>query len=47
MGSEWTSGRLAGGVEWIKLADDRDQLRALVNTVMILRVLAPWNCLVT
>jgi hypothetical protein len=30
-----------GSVEWIQLAQDRDQWRALVNTVMNLRVLAP------
>jgi hypothetical protein len=30
-----------GSVEWIQLAQDRDRWRALVNTVMILRVLAP------
>jgi hypothetical protein len=34
-------GRLAGGVDWIRLAQDRDQWRAVVNTVMKLRVLAP------
>jgi hypothetical protein len=28
-------------VEWIQLAKDRDQWRALVNTVMNLRVLSP------
>jgi hypothetical protein len=28
-----------GGMDWIDLAQDRDQLRALVNTVMNLRVL--------
>jgi hypothetical protein len=28
-----------GGVEWIQLAQDRDRWRALVNTVMNLRVL--------
>jgi hypothetical protein len=27
-----------GGMEWIDLAQDRDQRRALVNTVMNLRV---------
>jgi hypothetical protein len=32
-----------GGLEWIKLAQDRDRWRALVNTVMNLRVLAPRN----
>jgi hypothetical protein len=26
------------GVDWIELAEDRDQWRALVNTVMKLRV---------
>jgi hypothetical protein len=30
-----------GGVEWIHLAQDRDRWRAVVNTVMNLRVLAP------
>jgi hypothetical protein len=29
-----------GSVEWIQLAQDRDQRQALVNTVMNLRVLA-------
>jgi hypothetical protein len=27
-----------GGIDWIALAQDRDQWRALVNTVMNLRV---------
>jgi hypothetical protein len=30
-----------GSVEWIQLAQDRDRWRALVNTVMNLRVLEP------
>jgi hypothetical protein len=30
-----------GSVEWIQWAQDMDQWRALVNTVMDLRVLAP------
>jgi hypothetical protein len=29
-----------GGVEWIHLAQDRDRWRAVVNTVMNLRILA-------
>jgi hypothetical protein len=32
-----------GSVEWIQLAQDRNRWRALVNTVMNLRVLAPWS----
>jgi hypothetical protein len=27
-----------GGMDWIDLAQDRDQFRALINTVMNLRV---------
>jgi hypothetical protein len=30
-----------GSVDWIQLAQDRDRWRALVNTVMNLRVLSP------
>jgi hypothetical protein len=30
-----------GSVDWIQLAQDRDRWRALVSTVMNLRVLAP------
>jgi hypothetical protein len=30
-----------GSVNWIQLAQDRDRWRAVVNTVMYLRVLAP------
>jgi hypothetical protein len=30
-----------GSVEWIQLAQDRDRWRAVVNTVVNLRVLAP------
>jgi hypothetical protein len=32
---------LGRGVEWIQVAWDRDRWRALVNTVMNLRILAP------
>jgi hypothetical protein len=32
-----------GSVDWIQLAQDRDRWRAVVNTVMSLRVLAPWS----
>jgi hypothetical protein len=41
MGSKWSSGRLAGGMEWINLAHDSDRWRAVVNAVMNLLVLAP------
>jgi hypothetical protein len=36
-----------GSVEWIQLAQDRDRWQALVNTVVNLRVLAPWSYLVS
>jgi hypothetical protein len=36
-----------GSVEWIKLAQDRGRWRAVVNTVMDLRVLAPRSYLVS
>jgi hypothetical protein len=32
-----------GDVDWIQLAQDRDRWRALVNTVMNLRVLVPQS----
>jgi hypothetical protein len=32
-----------GGVDWIRLAQDRDRWRAVVSAVMNLRVLAPWS----
>jgi hypothetical protein len=42
MGSEWILGKLAwGGVDWIRLAQDRDRWRAVVSAVMNLRVFAP------
>jgi hypothetical protein len=36
-----------GSVEWIQLAQDSGWWRVLVNTVMNLRVLAPWSWLVS
>jgi hypothetical protein len=41
MGSEWIAGRLVGGVDWIRLAQDRYLWRAAVSAVMNRRVLAP------
>jgi hypothetical protein len=41
MGSEWILGRLAGGVDCIQLAQDRDRWWSPVIMVMNLRVLAP------
>jgi hypothetical protein len=32
-----------GGVDWIRLAQDRDRWRAVVGAVMNLRVLAPQS----
>jgi hypothetical protein len=44
MGSEWILGRLAWGiVQWIQLAQNRDQWRTVVNTVLILWGLTPRN----
>jgi hypothetical protein len=39
--SEWISRRLAGGMEWFQLAQNRDRLRAVVSAVMNLRLLLP------
>jgi hypothetical protein len=35
----WESG--CGGVDWIRLAQDRDRWQAVVNAAMNIRVLAP------
>jgi hypothetical protein len=32
-----------GGVDWIRLAQDRDRWRAVVSAVRNLWVLAPWS----
>jgi hypothetical protein len=32
-----------GGVDWIRLAQDRDWWQAVVSAVMNLQVLAPWS----
>jgi hypothetical protein len=47
MRSECILGRLAGGVDWIRLFQDRDRWRAVMNAVMNLRVLAPLSWLVS
>jgi hypothetical protein len=36
---KWILGRNGGGMDWIYLAQNRDQWRALVNAAMNLRVL--------
>jgi hypothetical protein len=36
-----------GGVDWIRVAQDRDRWRAVVSAVMNLRVLAPRSLLLT
>jgi hypothetical protein len=45
IGMDLTLGTLdrGGGVEWIQLAQDRDQWQALVNKVMNLQILAPQS----
>jgi hypothetical protein len=43
MGLKWTLGRLAGGVEWIHLAQDRDRWWALVKRAMNLQFLVARN----
>jgi hypothetical protein len=32
-----------GGVDWIRLSQDRDRWRAVVSAVMNLQVLGPWS----
>jgi hypothetical protein len=43
MGSKWILGRLAGGEEWIEVAQYTDRWRAVVNAVINLPVLLPWG----
>jgi hypothetical protein len=45
MRSDWILGRLAGGVDWIKLPQNRDRWQALVNAVTNLLVLPPRSYL--
>jgi hypothetical protein len=47
MGSEGILGKLAGSVDWIQLAQDRDRWLAVVKAVTNLRVLAPRILLVS
>jgi hypothetical protein len=37
----WILGRLAGDLDWIRLAHDRDRWMAVVNAVMSLQSFAP------
>jgi hypothetical protein len=42
MESEWIFREIgSGGVDWIRLSQDRDRWRAVMSAVMNLRVLAP------
>jgi hypothetical protein len=41
MGSEWILERFSWGVDWIRLAQDRDRWRDVVSAMMNLRVLSP------
>jgi hypothetical protein len=43
MGSEWILERLAGGVEWIQLSQDRGRWQAIVNTVMNMKFRVFWD----
>jgi hypothetical protein len=43
LGSECILGRLAGGVDWIRLVQDKDRYGAVVNAVMNFQVLTPRN----
>jgi hypothetical protein len=40
---EWIFGDRQGVVEWIQLAQDKDQWRAVVNALVKLRVIAPLS----
>jgi hypothetical protein len=41
MGTEWIFWRLGRDVDWIRVAQDRDRWRVVVDVVMNLLVLAP------
>jgi hypothetical protein len=42
-GTRGDLGEIGWGLEWIQLSQDRSRWRTVVNAVMYLSILAPWN----